>query len=115
MKPLILEFAVAPQPLNIDFSLIEYSTKKNLSVIRGTDNPAITYASLDTATHTKVFQEPTDSDNDLRHQVKYLLDTRTHTFTSTESSDSDDSYNSIKLMTDTQTLTESVEPTDADR
>ncbi len=115
MRPLILEFAETPTLKNLDFSLIEYSTKKNLSVIKGTETSAISYVSMDTETFTKANQEPTDSDNDLRRQVKYLLDTSTGTFTSTEPSDNDDDRKSLMLLMDTQTLTESVEPTDADK
>ena len=74
MRPLILEFAETPTLKNLDFSLIEYSTKKNLSVIKGTETSAISYVSMDTETFTKANQEPTDSDNDLRRQVKYLLE-----------------------------------------
>jgi len=115
MRPLILEFAETPEVKNLDFSLIEYSTKKNLSVMKGTETSAISYASMDTETFTKANQEPSDSDNDLRRQVKYLLDTSTDTFKSTEPSDSDANLNSLKLLMNTQTLTETVEPTDADK
>lgn len=34
MRPLILEFAETPELKNLDYSLIEYSQEKNLSVIR---------------------------------------------------------------------------------
>lgn len=115
MKPLILEFAEAPKMMDLDFSLIEYSQEKHLSVLKGTDISAISYASMDTETFTKSNQEPTDSDNDYRRQVKYMLDTRTDTFTETEPSDSDTNHNILQLLLDTQTITESVEPTDADK
>ena len=115
MRPLILEFAETPPMQNLDFSLIEYSRKKNLSVIKGTETAAVTYANMDTETFTKANQEPSDSDNDLRRQVKLLLDTRTDTFTEQEPSDNDADRNSLMRLMDTQTITESVEPTDADK
>ena len=115
MKPLILEFAEKPALKKLDYSLIEYSDEKNLSVIKNTNIPAISYVSLDTETFTKATGEPTDSDIDMKFKLKRLLDTSTDTFTSTEPSDSDYDYSSLKLLMDTQTFTESVEPTDSDK
>ena len=142
IRPLILEFAETPTMQNLDFSLIEYSRKQNLSVLKGTEKVAVTYANLNTETFTKANQEPTDSDNDLRRQVKsllntstetrtiqepsdndtdrrqqikYLLDTRTETLTRQEASDSDSDLSSLIRLMDTQTITESQEPTDADK
>jgi len=115
MKPLILEFKETPEFKNLDYSLIEYSKQKQLSVVKNTEIPAISYVSMDTETFTKTSGEPTDSDNDLRFSLKRLLDTRTDTFTETEPSDGDDNYSSLKLLMDTQTITESVEPTDSDK
>lgn len=115
MRPLILEFAELPQVKSIDFSLIEYSTKMNLSVLKGTETSAVSYANMDTGTFTKSSQEPADSDNDLRRNLKYLLDTSTGTLNSTEPTDNDSNLNSLKLLIDTQTLTETVEPTDSDK
>ncbi|OBY65975.1 hypothetical protein [Polaribacter vadi] len=115
MKPLILEFTESPKLQNIDYSLIEYSKEKNLSVLKNTTIPAISYVSMDTETFTKTSGEPSDSDNDYRLKLKRLLDTSTETFTSTEPSDSDNNYSSLKLLMDTQTVTESIEPTDSDK
>lgn len=115
MRPLILEFAETPEMKNLDFSLIEYSKKKNLSVMKGTENSAISYVNMDTSTMTKAGEEPADSDNDYKFNLKHLLDTSTDTFTSTEQSDSDNSRASLKMLMDTQTITESAEPTDPDR
>ncbi len=142
MKPLILEFAETPPMQNLDFSLIEYSRKKNLSVLKGTETAAIAYANMGTETHTRVSQEPTDTDNDLRRhvkllldtrtetkvsqeandtdnntreQIKFLLDTKTVTLTDLEASDSDAARNSLMRLMDTQTITESQEPTDSDK
>ena len=115
MRPLILEFAEIPELKNLDYSLIEYYNEKNLSVIKNTEIPAITNVNMDTETFTKADGEPSDSDNDLRYKLMRLLDTSTGTFTSTEPSDSDDDYSSLKLLMDTQTITESIEPTDSDK
>ncbi len=115
MNPLILEFAETPKAIDLDFSLIEYSKLKNLTVLKGTDIPAISYASMNTETFTKADQEPTDSDYDYKSKIKHLLDTRTDTFTSNEPSDSDANFTDLQLLMDTQTITESVEPTDADQ
>jgi hypothetical protein len=115
LRPLILEFAETPEVRNFDFSLIEYSTKQNLSVMKGTETAAISYASMDTETFSKGNQDPTDSDNNLRRQLKFLLDTSTETRQFREPSDSDVNFHPLKLLMDTQTLTETVEPTDADK
>jgi len=115
MKPLILEFAEKPTFKNLDFSLIEYSQKQNLSVIKDTEMPAIKYVSMDTETFTKTTGEPTDSDNDYKLSLRQILDTSTETFTSTEASDSDNDLKRLKLLMDTQTITESVEGTDSDK
>ena len=115
MRPLILEFAETPEIKNLDYSLIEYSSKQNLSVMKNTEIPAISYVNMDTETFTKTFNEPSDSDNNVRYNLKQLLDTSTETFTATEPSDSDNNYSSLKMLMDTQTITESVEPTDSDK
>lgn len=115
MRPLILEFTESPKLKNLDYSLIEYSKNKNLSVIKNTDIPAISYISMDTETFTKTFGEPSDSDSEYKLKLRKLLDTSTETLTSTELSDSDNNYSTLKLLIDTQTITESIEPTDSDK
>jgi hypothetical protein len=115
MKPLILEFAEAPKLKNLDYSLIEYSWNKNLSVLKNTDIPAISYVSMDTETFTKTTGEPTDSDSNFNYKIKRLLDTSTGTHSFTEPSDSDDNFSPLKMLLDTQIITESVEPTDSDK
>src|SRR5690606_1476008 len=115
MRPLILEFTERPTLKNLDFSLIEYSKKQNLSVIKDTEMPAIKYVSMDTETFTKTTGEPSDSDNDYKLSLRQVLDTSTDTFTSTEPSDSDNDLKRLKLLMDTQTITESVEGTDSDK
>jgi hypothetical protein len=115
MKPLILEFAEEPNITDIDYSLVEYSELQHLSVVKDTNIAAIKTVSMETETFTKTVGEPSDSDNDLRSNLKRLLDTGTETLSGTEPSDSDDNYSMMKVLMDTQTITESVEPTDADK
>lgn len=115
MKPLIFQFKETPELKNLDYSLIEYSKEKQLSVIKNTQIPAISYVSMDTETFTKSSGEPTDSDKNLSHSVRHLLDTRTDTLNHEEQSDSDNNYSSLRLLMDTQTITESEEPTDSDK
>lgn len=115
MRPLILEFAETPELANIDYSIIEYSRTKNLSVLKGTENSAISHLSLDTSTRTKDGAETSDSDLDYKFNLKRLLDTNTGSLNSTEPMDSDNDYASLKLLLDTQTITESVETTDTDK
>ena len=115
MKSLILDFAEQPKIKNLDYSIIEYSKLQNLSVLKNTEIPAVTYVNMETETFTKTTNEPTDSDNDYRFRLKRLLDTSSETFTTTEPSNSDRNYTSLKLLMDTQTITESQEPTDSDK
>jgi len=115
MKPLILEFTENPTLKDLDFSLIEYSQKQNLSVIKDTEMPAIKYVSMNTETFTKTSGEPSDSDSNYKLNLRQVLDTSTGTFNSTEPSDSDNDLKKIKLLMDTQTITESVEETDSDK
>jgi hypothetical protein len=115
MRPLILEFTEKPTLKNLDFSIIEYSKKQNLSVVKGTEMPAIKFVSMDTETFTKSTGEPSDSDNNFKLSIRQVLDTNTETFNSTEPSDSDNDLKRLKFLMDTQTITESVEGTDSDK
>lgn len=115
MKPLILEFTEKPTLKNLDFSIIEYSHRQNLSVVKGTDMPAIKYVSMETETFTKTIGEPSDSDKDYKLRLCQVLDTNRVTLTSAEPSISDSDLKSLKFLIDTQTITESIEVTDADK
>lgn len=115
MRPLILEFKEKPKNIDVDYSIIEYSENLNLSTIKGSNKPAISAVNMATETFTKTGGEPSDSDNNYTFGLRKLLDTRTDTFTSTEESDSDNNFNSLQKLLSTQTVTESVEPTDSDR
>lgn len=143
MKPLILDYAEVPEKINLDYSLIEYSEKLNLSVLKGTDEVAIEKANLDTRTFTKATGESSDSDvsnmnlknlfdtitktgdnkessDSDYHSVQKLqnvLDTKTHTFVRVEETDSDNNnLIKLKLLMDTRTLTEVArEQTDKDK
>ena len=115
MKPLILEFAETPKCIDFDYSVIEYSESHNLSVLQGTEMPAISYVNMATETFTKTMGEVSDSDKDFRNNLKIIMGTETMTLTSTEPSDSDRDRQSLKLLMGTATITESIEPTDSDR
>ncbi|MCZ2483909.1 hypothetical protein G9H64_13155 [Aquirufa nivalisilvae] len=115
MRPLILHFAETHDEKNIDFSIIEYSSRKNLSVIKNTEIPAISYVNMDTQTNTKTINESSDSDINNHFKLLEILGTSTQTLNSTETSDADYLNNSLKLFMSTKTLTESRETTDSDR
>tara|TARA_R110000764_G_C11018774_1_gene383976 strand:+ start:964 stop:1362 length:399 start_codon:yes stop_codon:yes gene_type:complete len=114
MKPLILEYSEKPDSSIPNTSEIEYSEKQNLSLISGTNKSAIAYANLETETFTKTIDELTDSDNDLKSNIKLLMGTETQTFTQTEDSDSDRDRYMLSQLLDTQTLNESEGETDSD-
>ena len=115
MKPLIFEYAEKPKSIDLDNSLVEYCESQNLTIVKGTHKPAITNSLLETETFTKTAGESSDSDNNFGNKLKSLTATETKTFTSTEASDSDRDRLSIRELMDTQSITESVEPTDSDR
>jgi len=115
MKPLILDYAEIPEKINLDYSLIEYSEKLNLSVLKGTDEVAIDKANLDTRTFTKATGESSDSDAS-NMNLNNLFDTITKTGDNKESSDSDcHSMQDLQNTLDTKTQTYvQVEETDRD-
>lgn len=113
MKPLILNFLEKPPLSKLETSMIEYSKDLNLSVVKGTKTPAITYVNLDTNTFTKT--EGEDSDSDKSSYLMSLLDTSTAKLTQNELTDSDNDFNSLMKLMDTKTITESVEVSDSDR
>jgi hypothetical protein len=137
MKHLILEFAETPL---LDSSLSEnivYDQELNLSVLKGTKIPAITYCNLVTETFTKSDGDITDSDKDIIRRpsdsyttnkgnisdssldlyqgISDLLVTETSTYNSTEPSDSDKDHYHLGQLMATQTLTETLEATDSDK
>jgi len=115
MRPLILEYKESPKNSIFDNSIIEYSDLKNLSVIKGSGDPAINQVLMATETISKADDEPTDSDNDFSFTTRSLLDTSTETRNLNELSDSDQDFYSLMKLMATETITEAVEPTDADR
>ena len=115
MRPLILEYAEEPNCIEFDNSIIEYSEKKNLTVIRDTEVSAISQVSMETETFTKTQGEPSDSDSDLRNELKILMGTETRSYSPSEPTDSDRDISSLNVFMGTRTITESVEPTDSDR
>lgn len=126
MKPLILDFAEAPEKIDLDYSIIEYSDTLNLSVLKGTQEVAIEKANLSTETFTKSQGETSDSDQSNK-RLKNIVETMTKTQVHKESSDSDRNFSpsnnsmnentlhKLKLLMDTRTLTETKEATDSDR
>lgn len=115
MKPLILEYAEIPRVQDLDHSLVEYSEKMNLSVLKGTDFPAIVASTLNTETFTKSEFEASDSDKDRQLKLLNQLDTMTYTLNSQEPSDSEGNIKSFSGLLDTQLVTESKETTDKDK
>ncbi len=115
MKPLILEYTERPTKENFNIDSIHYCQDKNLSVVKGSSEVAITYANLETDTFTKTQGEESDTDRDLRYNVKLLMGTRTDTFTRTETSDSDKDNFGIRQFLDTRTTLESEIESDMDR
>lgn len=115
MKPLILEYAEMPITQKLDFSLIEYSHKKNLNVIKGTQNAAIVTGSLDTETFTKAFEDVSESDPSRRKDLASLIDTGTYTLNSAEPTDTENTVGNFSYLLDTQLITESRETTDSDK
>lgn len=102
MNPLILNFKEKPKESMQSFSSIEYSEKLNLSIDSQTGQPAIAFLNLSTSTFTKVYNETTDSDNDL---MNVMMGTMTKTSYQLEGTDDDASYKSHKYLMGTSTLT----------
>lgn len=115
MKPLILKYAEIPEFKELDYSLIEYSRKQNLSVLKGTETPAVLQASMETETFTRISGEPTDSDKDYLIKLQSLMDTFTRTLSNSETTDSDFGHQSIYSLMDTTTRTKMNEVSDSDR
>lgn len=143
MRPFIYQFLEEPSNfIAKDENLLEYSNDLNLSVLKGTNHPAIQLHQIGTSTFTKAEQEGSDSDinrgvkavlnhvithtftrnqvesgdsdfNETVNRVRALTETRTATFVSKETSDSDN--NRLFQMLSTQTFTEAKEDTDADK
>lgn len=119
MEPLILKFKEVPCNQEIDYSILEYSEKLNLSVLRESKQPAIDYLSMETETFTRTLNEVSDSDkSELQRKLSTLVDTATHTYTQLEATDADPSsyvFKNLFMITDTTTLTEAVEGSDSDK
>lgn len=102
MKPLILQYTEKGIDENFDFSKIEYDNQLNLTVDKRTRQPAIDYLNMSTVTGTRTYSETSDSDQD---NVNLMMGTLTKTSYQLEGSDDDASFNSIKSMLETRTLT----------
>lgn len=121
MKPLILQYAETPNGKPLDFSLVEYSSEQNLTVLKNSNIPAVKFMPLDTNTFTKAKGEASDSDDQqlsLINELKSILDTGTKTRT-IEESDSDNQMTlqveALRSLLDTKTVTlVSTEEVDSD-
>jgi hypothetical protein len=114
-KNFLLQFAETPTRGSIDHELVEYSNSLNLTVLKGTNIPAVTFSDQATETFTKAGGEGTDSDHDLQSGISRLSGTETNTYHAREGSDSDPRLKIIFEMIATQTVTETREETDTDR
>ncbi|MBC6367579.1 MULTISPECIES: hypothetical protein [unclassified Algoriphagus] len=115
MKPLILKFAENNGEADLDYSIIEYSKTQNLSVLTGTNIPAISQVALGTQTHTRVSSEGTDNDYDGHRGLNSLLETSTKSLSNSETTDSDFDLGNLRNLLDTNTLTKMSESSDSDR
>lgn len=113
MKPLILQYSEKSTSENFDFSKIEYSTNLNLNIDKKTGLPAIEFLNLSTETHTRTYDETSDSD---ANNMNLIMGTVTKTSYQIEGTDDDASFNAIKSMMATTTLTlVNTEISDSDR
>ena len=119
MKPFVFNF-LSHEISNFSDTdnLIEYSDKLNLSVLKYTEYPAITFQDL--STHTMRKGKGTDSDTD-KNELSFkeqIQKVGTSTFTRSDREASDSDYNNAKIIcaltgTNTVTLTGG-EGTDSD-
>ncbi|MCR5890533.1 hypothetical protein LRS06_23145 [Hymenobacter sp. J193] len=116
MLPLILEYAEQPLLSDDDFAAsLSYSETLNLTVLKGTSEPAITLSRLATETFTKTMHEDSDTDrNPQLDNCRRYLDTATETRTHNEVSDSDPGYHALLARLATMTLTLTHESSDTD-
>ncbi|MET3020815.1 hypothetical protein [Flavobacterium hydatis] len=113
MNPLILQYAEKSNTENFDFSKTEYSSTLNLTIDKKSGLPAIEYLNMSTQTGTKTYTEVSDSDSE---NIGLMMGTLTHTSYQLEGSDDDASFNAIKSMMSTSSVTlVSQEATDNDR
>jgi hypothetical protein len=106
MSPLLLAYAEEPawtDPVSPDE--LVYCPRQNLTVLRATNEPAITLGSLETETVTKTFFENTDSDRSADPTSSSRLATTTDTRTRQEVSDTDAQHHGIRFLLATATLT----------
>ncbi|MCB0475952.1 MAG: hypothetical protein KDC69_09760 [Flavobacteriaceae bacterium] len=123
MKPLIFEFKEKPAKTLSEveaLELVSYSESMNLSVVEGTNKPAVLEPLMDTQTVTRTSTEETDTDFDIikAKGLKTLMETLTNTLVSGEGVDDDKQMRKkifIKNLVETRTITESQEETDSDK
>lgn len=112
MNPLILQYKERSNNENFDFSQIEYSPKLNLTIEKKTGLPAIDFLNMSTETHTRTYNESSDCDSE---NMGLMMGTVTNTSYQIEGSDNDASFNAVKSMMRTSSITlVSQEATDND-
>lgn len=112
MNPLILQYTERSNNENFDISQIEYSSKLNLTIDKKTGLPAIDFLNMSTETHTRTYNESSDCDSE---NMGLMMGTVTHTSYQIEGSDNDASFNAVKSMMRTSSITlVSQEATDND-
>lgn len=115
MKPFILNFMEKQKESALDFSMIEYCEKQNLSIIKNTNLSAVTFMDMGTMTMTKAQMEGTDSDTDNKKWQSTLNACKeASSFVYCSDITFSKKLQMLKLLLDTTTITESVEGTDVD-
>lgn len=133
MKPFILHYAENSVTDNEPLRL-EYSDELNLSILPGTNEPAINLATSSLETFTKAGHEPTDFNNFSKYpitdgatvtrtqevtdhfnynRILPQLEGETRTFTKNEATDRSSKIARIAKRMSLETLTENREATDA--
>jgi hypothetical protein len=113
---LLLHFAEMPESTSEhEEGTLEYSNDLNLTIVKGSNIPAVAFIDQATETFTKANGEGSDSDAELSKKLEIMMGTSTNTYNTKERSDSDRDVKSIQELMATQTLTERIEATDSDK
>jgi hypothetical protein len=94
-KPLIFQYLETSEKDQSHQESYEYSSALNLNVIKGSDQPAVYAASLDTDTFTKAQVDSSETDDDFKSTLIHLLDTNLNTRSQIDDTGSDD--DSVRL------------------
>lgn len=92
MEPLILKFRETPTENDLKYDEVEYSSKLNLTVLKGTEDPAVDFLKMETETFTKAQGEGSDTDKSgVGRKLRLLMETMTETHAQLEGTDKDPS------------------------